>query len=203
MAWESCPGSGHIVAYIISPGGFALKRSISQWQTAGFLFTAVLGTFLHFLFELSGNGIAAALVSAVNESIWEHMKLIYYPMLLFALVEYRAWGREVDTFWCVKLAGIGLGLVLIPVIYYVYTGIFGVSVDWFNITIFFLAAGAAFWLESKLFRRGWSFRIPEWAALVLILGISVVFTVLTFLPPQIPFFRDPITGSYGFQSLAG
>ena len=163
----------------------------------------MLGTFLHFLFELSGNGIAAALVSAVNESIWEHMKLIYYPMLLFSLIQYRFWGREVASFWWVKLAGIMLGLVLIPVIYYVYTGIFGVSVDWFNITIFFLAAGAAFWLESKLFRRGWSFRIPEWAALVLILGISVVFTVLTFLTPQIPFFRDPITGSYGFQSLAG
>ena len=58
-----------------------MKQSISYWQMAGFLFTSILGTFLHFLFELSGRSVIAAIFSAVNESIWEHMKLIYYPML--------------------------------------------------------------------------------------------------------------------------
>lgn len=176
-----------------------MKQTVSRWQVAGFLLTSVLGTFLHFLFDLTGQNIVASLFSAVNESIWEHMKLIYYPMLLFALVEYRTWGREVDTFWCVKLAGIGLGLLLIPVIYYTYTGILGISVDWVNIAIFFLAAGAAFWLESVLLRKDWQCRIPSWAAFALICGISLLFTLMTFFPPQIPFFQDPITGSYGFQ----
>lgn len=53
----------------------------------------MLGTFLHFLFDLRGQSVIAALFLAVNESIWEHMKLMYYPMLLFAWLEGHFWGK--------------------------------------------------------------------------------------------------------------
>jgi len=175
-----------------------MEKNLPSRQIAGFLFTSVLGTFLHFLFDLTGGNVVAALFSAVNESIFEHMKLIYYPMLLFALLQYRKTGRDAANFWCVKLAGITLALTLIPAIYYSYTGILGVSADWFNITIFFIAAAAAYWMETKLFQKEFSCRIPQALAFALILLIGVVFTVLTFRPPHIPLFRDPLTGTYGF-----
>lgn len=178
-----------------------MKKTISIWQMAGFIFTSILGTFLHFLFDLTGGSAAAALVSAVNESIWEHMKLIYYPMLLFAFAEYRAWGKETPDFWCVKLKGILLALALIPAIYYLYTGALGVSADWFNITIFFLAAAAAYRTETKIFHQKNPCRIPDKLALVLILLIAVAFTVFTFRTPEIPLFRDPVTGTYGFYGV--
>lgn len=176
-----------------------MKQSISHWQAAGFLFTSILGTFLHFLFDLSGQSIVAALFSAVNESIWEHMKLIYYPLFLFALVEYRFWGKGHKRFWCVKLVGILTGLILIPTVYYTYTGAFGFSAGWLNITIFFVSAGAAFWLESKLFQQGHACCLNAGTAFFLICTVSILFTVFTFSPPEIPFFKDPMTGSYGFQ----
>ncbi len=175
-----------------------MKHSISFWQVAGFLFTSILGTFLHFLFDLSGQSAITAIFSAVNESIWEHMKLIYYPMLLFALIEYRFEGKEHKSFWCIKLVGILLGLTLIPVLYYTYTGIFGVSVDWLNITIFFLSAGFTFWVENKLFQREDICCLSSHASFILICMIGVVFTLLTFFTPEIPFFKDPMTGGYGF-----
>ena len=176
-----------------------MSKSIPSWQMSGFIFTSILGTFLHFLFDLSGGSPVAALVSAVNESIWEHMKLLYYPMLIFALIEYRAWGRKIPAFWCIKLTGISLGLLLIPVLYYTYTGILGISADWFNIAIFFLAAALSCVLETRLFRAEGKCRLPAGASLLLLAGIGILFTVLTFLPPRIPFFRDPLTGAYGFQ----
>lgn len=181
------------------PGCIIMKYSISLWQVAGFIFTSVLGTFLHFLFDLTGGAIAAALFSAVNESIWEHMKLLYYPMVLFAVIEYRVWGREEPRFWCIKLAGTAFGLLLIPTIYYLYTGILGVNADWFNVTIFFIAAAAAFWLETKLFERQGVCMLRSGGARVILLGIVAVFIFLTFYPPRIPFFQDPVTGTYGFQ----
>lgn len=177
-----------------------MRKTISFWQMAGVLFTAIVGTLLHFLFDWTGGNVVVALFSAVNESIWEHMKLLYYPMLLFALVEYRAWGREEGRFWCIKLMGILFGLVLIPVIYYSYTGILGVEEDWFNIAIFFIAAAAAFWLGTKLFQSGFACPMGPGRCLTLILLIAVLFTVLTFAPPRIPFFQDPVTGTYGFQN---
>ena len=171
---------------------------LSRPQAAGFLFTSVLGTFLHFLFDLTGGSAAAALVSAVNESIWEHMKLIYYPMVLFAGLQALFRRPVPETFWCIKLASVSLGLVLVPVLYYSYTGILGISADWFNVTIFFLAAFAAYRLEELLRRRAGECRLSSRWALLLLVGIGIVFTYLTFFPPRIPFFRDPVTGSYGF-----
>lgn len=175
-----------------------MKKTVPSWQIAGFIFTSIAGTFLHFLFDLTGGNAAAALFSAVNESIWEHMKLIYYPMLLFALLEYRFWGEDADGFWCVKLKGILLALALIPAIYYLYTGILGVSADWFNITIFFLSAGAAYFAETKRFQNPRPCPLPAGPALAVLLLIGVAFAALTFCPLPIPLFRDPVTGTYGF-----
>ena len=175
-----------------------MKRVIAGWQVAGVIFVSILGTFLHFFFDLTGGSPAAALVSAVNESIWEHLKLLYYPMLIFALAEYRVWGRGRADFWPVKLAGTLLGLILIPAAYYTYSGILGVNVDWVNITIFFLAAILVYRVETALFARQRLWRLSGGVALGLLLGISAVFTLLTFFPPHIPFFRDPVTGTYGF-----
>lgn len=173
-----------------------MKKSIPSWQIAGFVFTAITGTFLHFLFDLTGGSVWSALFSAVNESIWEHMKLLYYPMVIVAVAEYFLWGKEYDSFWCIKLMGILVGIAVIPVIYYTYTGILGISADWFNITIFFIAAGLVYWLETKLFQKDFTCRFPP--ALSVIIMIAVTFIVLTFVPPQIPLFQDPISGTYGF-----
>ena len=174
-----------------------MKHSIPSWQIGGFVFVGTLGTLLHFVFDWSGGNAFAGLISAVNESIWEHMKLLFYPMVLFAWWERRVWGRSAPRFWCIKLMGVLLGLGLIPGLYYTYTGILGMNMDWFNITIFFIAAAVALYTETRLFLReeGCLF---ERKAVVWLWVIAVLFTVLTFAPPHIPLFQDPVTGGYGF-----
>ena len=176
-----------------------MKKQIAFWQMVGFLVVAIAGTLLHFLFDWTGENTFVALFSAVNESIWEHLKLPFYPMVAVALVQYFFWGKKTASFWCIKLVGILLGLVLIPVVYYTYTGILGVNADWFNITIFFLAAGAVYWVETKLFQNGFACSVCSKVAVALICLMGLLFTVLTFSTPHIPLFEDPVTGTYGFQ----
>ena len=172
---------------------------VGLWQLGGFAFTAVFGTALHFLFDWSGKSTVVGLFSAVNESIWEHMKLLYYPALLFAVIEWAFWGGAVEQFWCVKLAGLLFGLALVPVLYYTYTGAFGVEKDWFNIAIFFLAAAAVYWLESRLFGLTPACQLPPGLCLGAIGLIGAAFVMLTFSPPRWPLFADPVTGTYGYQ----
>lgn len=190
---------GNILVYM-EDGGISLKKAVAYWQMGGFVFTAVAGTLMHFLFDWTGGNVVAALFSAVNESIWEHLKLLFYPMVMVAVVEYFLWGRAIDSFWCIKLIGILTGLVLIPVVYYGYTGMLGVNADWFNIAIFFLAAGGSFWLETKLFQIGYSCRRSPKLAVAAICLMAVAFAVFTFVPPRFSFFQDPVTGTYGFQA---
>ena len=176
-----------------------MNKSVPPWQIAGFLFTSVAGTLLHFLFDWTGGNVAAALFSAVNESIWEHMKLLFYPMVLFTLAEFKAWGSGTSCFWQIKLLGIVTGLSLIPVLFYTYSGILGLTADWFNITIFFIAAAVAYRLETALFQKGFRCRLSSAGAVAILVLISLLFSILTFFPPRIPFFEDPITGTYGFR----
>lgn len=175
-----------------------MKHSIPSWQIVGFVFVGALGTLLHFVFDWSGGSVLVSLISAVNESIWEHMKLLFYPMVLFAWWEWRVWGKGDSRFWCIKLVGVLLGLGLIPVLYYTYTGVLGINADWFNITIFFITAAMGLYTETRLFLWdggcGWHGR----RAVMGLFLIAVLFTALTFIPPKIPLFRDPVTGTYGY-----
>ena len=54
-----------------------MKKRLLLWETAGFLFTAAVGALLHFSYDWSGGTVLAAAFSAVNESTWEHMKLLF------------------------------------------------------------------------------------------------------------------------------
>ncbi len=175
-----------------------MKNKLLIWQSVGFVFVGIAGVLLHFLFDWTGENVVAALFSPVNESIWEHTKLLFFPMLVIAVVQKRFMEGEYQSFWCIKLIGMLLGIAMIPVLYYTINGVLGSTPDWVNIAIFFIAAAASCSIEYRLFRQSFIYcRYPEKAVLILCL-IAVTYAVLTFIPPQIPLFRDPVTGTYGF-----
>jgi hypothetical protein len=171
-----------------------MKRQIGLWQLVGFGVTALSGTVLHFLYDWLGDAVWIAPFSGVNESTWEHMKLLFWPMLIYAIIE--SFFRDREEFWCVKARGILLGISLIPVIFYTYNGVIGKSPDWINIAIFFVAAAIVYLYETIEFnhaapckRRGLS--------LAVLCTLALLFTVFTFLTPELGIFRDPLTGTYG------
>ena len=132
----------------------------------------------------------------MNESTWEHMKLLFWPMFLFALVQ-RLFFRDQENYWCVKLAQVLLGLILIPVLFYTYNGVFGKSPDWINIAIFYITALLVFLFEWLAFKKDWLQCKHPWRAFATICLIGVLFVAFTFAPPQVPLFQDPVTGTYG------
>lgn len=174
-----------------------MKKNLRKIQIIGFVFTGVAGVILHFLYDLTGKNTIAAFFSGVNESIWEHMKLLFFPMFAFAIIEYCIFGKNQKSFWCIKLIGILTGLLLIPMIYYTYTGILGINADWFNIVIFFIAAGVTYFIETLLFKQTFLPCKSPCIAFVVLCVIGLSFMVFTFIQPKIPLFQDPVTLSYG------
>lgn len=168
-----------------------MKKSISVWQMIGFIFTGIAGTLLHFLYDWTGQNPVIGAFSAVNESIWEHIKLLFFPMLVFSCMEYTRIGRQFPNFWCVKLLGSLLGLGLIPAIYYTYTGALGVSADWFNIAIFFITAAVVYRSETVLLQQNRLRCTHSGLAFVCLLLLGCLFVVFTFYPPGLPLFQPP------------
>lgn len=173
-----------------------MKRSIGLWQLLGFAATSLGGTLLHFLYDWLKESIWIAPFSGVNESTWEHMKLLFWPMFIFAIIQ-SFYFLDRENFWCVKLRGIILGLILIPIIFYTYNGAFGRSPDWLNIVIFFVSAAISYIYETRLFNENKLLCKSKKCAIIALTFIAFLFIILTFITPKIGIFRDPVSGLYG------
>ena len=118
-----------------------------------FLAAAVLGVLLHFLYEWFPIP-ALALISPVRESIWEHVKLICFPLLLVSLVMGRG-GQGARAPWllsmivaCVVMLGVG----------YVYHVIFRGEAMAVDLILYVLMIALGFLLPRTLWplcRRRW------------------------------------------------
>ncbi len=174
-----------------------MKSKIGLWQLLGFAVSTFGGTLLHFLYEWTDESRIAALFSGVNESTWEHMKLLYFPLFAYAVIEYFIVGKEYENYWCVKLSGTLLGLLAIPVLFYTLNGVFGETPDYINIAIFFVSAALTFLYENYRFKSAMNCKLPERVYLILLIVIGILFIIFTFKTPEIGIFRDPLTGNYG------
>ncbi len=172
-----------------------MKHSIGLWQLMGFAVTSLLGTLLHFLYEWLGKAKWIAPFSGVNESTWEHMKLLFWPMFIFAIAQ-SFFFKERTDFWCIKLRGILLGLGLIPVIFYTYNGAIGKSPDWINIAIFFISAAVAYIYEARALKKEPKSCNKRLSVSFLCI-IAALFVLFTFITPEFAIFKDPITSAYG------
>ena len=173
-----------------------MKRSINRWQFIGFVFTSVVGTILHFLYDWLSESTFIAPFSSINESTWEHMKLLFWPTFIFAIIQSFLF-KEREDFWCVKLRGILLGIILIPIIFYTYNGAIGKSPDWLNITIYFVCAAISYIYEARLFNNKKIICKSPRSSITVLCIIALIFALFTFATPEINIFKDPITNQYG------
>lgn len=173
-----------------------MRKRFDIWTWAGFFTGAVLGTLGHFAYDLSGKSLPVGAFCAVNESTWEHMKLLFFPVLLFTAAQLCL--RWESGLLAARAVSTTAGLVAIPALFYTYSGVLGRTVDWVNILIFYAADAALFGLDSRL-RRSGHFRAPwlQTAGALWLWLLAFLFVWWTFRPPHIGLFLDPVTGQYG------
>ena len=88
------------------------------WPLTGFLTAAVLGTLAHFTYRWSGGALLAGVFCAVNESVWEHMKLLFFPVFLFTAAQFCMGER--DGLLAARAVSVTAGLALIPTLLYLH-----------------------------------------------------------------------------------
>lgn len=174
--------------------------NIRAYQIIGFIFTAAFGTLLHFVYEWLGSPVYAAIFSAVNESVWEHVRLLMIPYLLFTLIEFVMYGRYINNFAPVKCLGLILGMLVIIAGYYTINGVFGESGTAVDICLFYLAVLASYvYCWARLNTLAFCSTAGRALGALGLILFSAAAVVLTFYPPEIPLFRDPIDGAYGIK----
>ena len=65
-----------------------MYRRLNIFLIIGAVFTIITGTLLHFVYEWSGESLFVGIFSPINESVWEHLKLLFFPMSVWILIGY-------------------------------------------------------------------------------------------------------------------
>ena len=155
------------------------------WPLAGFLTAAVLGTLAHFAYRWSGGALLAGVFCAVNESVWEHMKLLFFPVFLFTAAQFCVGER--DGLLAARAVSVTAGLALIPTLYYTYTGVWGDHVLWADAAIFYLSAAVTFWMDDLLHRQRRLWKMGcQVAGLVWLWVLAFLFVWWTFSHRPVP-----------------
>jgi hypothetical protein len=174
-----------------------MKRPVLKWELVGIAIISSVGALLHFAFEWSGELPPIGVFAAVNESVFEHLKLTYWPALLYAAIEYRLVKNYANNFIIAKTAGLYVMPVSIIVLFYSYTTITGSESLIADIMIFIGAVALGQLTSYRILTRPRLRNSYHISALVGVISLGVVYAVFTFYPPQLPMFLNPITGTYG------
>lgn len=160
------------------------------YTISGTIFVIIAGSLSHFVYEWSGNQFLLGFFFPVSESTWEHMKLLFTPMLICSLFINRQLKKFYPCITSALLHGILLGTLLIPVLFYTYSG---------SLRQHFLLADIAVFLGSVLIAFGTVYRLTlsckmifhTWQAGLMVMILAVCFVIFTYLPPDVGIFLSP------------
>lgn len=171
------------------------KNPILIFEIISTIFIMILGILLHFTFEWSNNNVLVGIFSPVNESIWEHLKLLFFPMLITTIMVYFYEGKKISNYLCAKVLGIILAIFFTIIFFYTYTGIIGTNFAIIDIGSFFIAVVLGQYVAYQKMQSTSS--CNNIIAIIILLLLYLCFFIFTFFPPYISLFKDPITGKFG------
>lgn len=177
-----------------------IKNRIRNWELLGIVFIFLAGPPWHHLFEWLGYWRPVAWLAPVNESFWEHLKLAFWPGILWALAGYWVIGKKVQHYWLGKALGLLCMPLVIAAIFYGYTAILGTHQLWIDILAFLLAVAIGQFVSARFLMTAAGERRLQWLGAGLVAGMMLAFVVFTYAPPHLSIFEDPEAHAYGILS---
>lgn len=174
------------------------KNLIFRFQFISAIFAMILGTLLHFTYNWSNDNLFIGTFSAVNESTWEHLKLLFFPMLITTIFGYSYIGKSIPNFLCAKTLGITTAILFTIVFFYTYSGILGTNFAFINIATFLFSITIGEFLAYKILLS--NFSCNNKFAIIILVTLFLCFVIFTYFPPEIGLFKDPVTGQYGIYT---
>lgn len=176
------------------------SRAIIGWELLGAVFIVVVGSALHFAFGWTGGWLPMALIAAVNESIWEHLKLAFWPGLLWGLLPQKHLQSALLERLAAKGFGLMLAAVLIVMTFTGYTAILGDNLLILDIATFVFAvlAGQALAAILRIYGLSGSKLLP--VGLSLLISQLAAYALFTYFPPDFWLFIEARSGIRGISS---
>ncbi|MCA9375883.1 MAG: hypothetical protein KC925_02365 [Candidatus Doudnabacteria bacterium] len=168
------------------------SKRLRALEWVGIAFGIILGTLLHFTFAWSGENALVGLFSAVNESVWEHTKLLVTPIVLFGVCEWFREKKRRASILEAKALELVVVIVFIIAFFYSYTGMFGIEANLgIDIASFVVAVVLGKWVSGVWMRRSKTASVLRTALAGSVVGAVLCMQIgFTIAPPDIPLFQE-------------
>ena len=161
-----------------------------------------MGGFLHFSYEISNENRIVGYFSAINESTWEHLKMLITPSLIYLILEYILYGKYIDNFIIIKTLSILVGISTIVVLFYTYTGVLGTNYLILDISTFGIGVFLEYYFSYKMLQTNiLANNYFNYIGIIFLILIVLAQIIFTINPPKIALFLDPVTNTYGIDKI--
>src|SRR5690606_13466824 len=134
-----------------------------------------------------------ALFAAVNESTWEHLKLAFWPALMVTPLQRWSYGPRPGWPAATAIRCL-LPSVLIVCGFYGYTALLGTHFVAADIGLFVVSVFAGESVGHRLLDRPAGLQVRAVSLLALAVA-TLAFATLTYFPPELFLFEDPLADS--------
>lgn len=173
-----------------------MTTSVKNTITISLILSFCFGILLQFAYELSNYNRFVGLFSPVNESMWEHLKLLFFPFLLFTIILYFVIKENSQNILFANAYSITIGMLLAIILQYTVTGALGISSLTVELTTLVLCNMATYILCGYFIKNN-KYSINNSYGFIFFIILFLLFLVFSFRPPRIPLFQDSNTKSFG------
>lgn len=166
-------------------------------KIVGVIISFILAIIFHFIYGWVPNSVISV-IAPVNESIWEHMKLIVTPSIIFSIFEYFIYKKkdiEFNNFILSYAISSILGIIVYLLLYIPLNDIFGHKA-YIAISLLFLILIIVQIVSYYIMNKS-NIKHSSDVGILLILIIYFAFGYLTYHPPKINLFYDYMNKGYG------
>ena len=168
-----------------------LKRIKPETYTLlGILVLFAVGSLFHFLYSLTGECFIIGLFVPINESIFEHTKMVVLPVFIwwFIIYLFRKKDLFVNAWFTSALIAMISAIIAIPMLFYFYSQAFGIESLIIDILILLASLAIGQILGLHYYRHGKG--IEYHFAIFLMIVIIILFAFFTINPPAFPIFNS-------------
>ena len=163
-----------------------MKKQIIRFILT-YLITVIIGTLSHFAFTTFNFDNFLKVIFPINESIFEHLKLFFYPFILVSIIEGLIYKEDLTYF--IPKRGFIISFIMLFEILFIslIIHLFGI-VTIINLSSYYLLILLAFFLSFKLKEES---KIIKYGGYINIILWLIAFSYFTYSPLNSNIFIDP------------